>query len=153
MALHSKKPLTSCSLLLEPRIHIVIMITSQMKFITGKQVLSSHIAFDLKDKILYVLKENDKVFQCSDYFVIILWYWHCDCVFTVVKLGCTEREFALIIFLWQRESVITQLISVVFFSFQCPTFYSYNWISDISRQDYSCFYVSVLYTFTLPSYV
>jgi len=48
------------------------MITSQMKFITGKQVLSSHIAFDLKDKILYVLKENDKVFQCSDYFVIIL---------------------------------------------------------------------------------
>jgi hypothetical protein len=76
-----------------------------MKFITGKQVLSSHVAFDLKNKILYVLKENDKVFHCSDYFVIILWYWHCDCVFAVVKLGCTEREFALIIFLWQKESV------------------------------------------------
>jgi len=49
--------------------------------------------------------------------------------------------------------VITQLFSVVFFSFRCPTFYSCNWISDISGQDYSWFYVGVLWTFTLPSYV
>lgn len=60
-------------------------------------------------------------------------------VFAVVKLDCTEREFALsrYIFVTKRECVITQLFSVVFFSFQCPTFYSCNWISDISGQDYS----------------
>lgn len=69
--------------------------------------LATQVAVDLKNKILQVLKVNIKLFQCSDYFVIILCCWNYDCVFTIVKLGCTEWRICSLswYFLWQRETV------------------------------------------------